>query len=78
MKTTHTYALLEVSAAAFREVSEKLRAAGYDHAFDADGNVIDMHGIALTLHACELGACSCSCEKNAERAEGKHLTELDK
>lgn len=44
---THTYALLEVSAVAYEEVATKLRAAGYDHAFNADGE-IDMHGIALT------------------------------
>src|SRR5687768_10458814 len=46
LRQTHTYAELEVSAAAYDEVADKLKAAGYDHAFQ-DG-VIDMHGIALT------------------------------
>jgi len=43
---THTYVLLEISQDAFDEVEDKLREAGYDHAF-VDGN-IDMHGLALT------------------------------
>jgi hypothetical protein len=46
-----TYALLEVSPKVYSEISGKLRAAGYDHAFrsgdDDRGFVIDMHGIAL-------------------------------
>ena len=44
--STHTYALLELSAAAYEEIERKLREAGYDHAFDEDG-VIDMHGIGV-------------------------------
>jgi hypothetical protein len=46
---TYTYAILEVSAAAYEEIAEKLKAAGYQHAFHKDGRdtVIDMHGIAL-------------------------------
>lgn len=48
---THTYAELEVSAEAFDEIAEKLRGAGYDHAFVGDGwtppTKVDMHGIAL-------------------------------
>lgn len=50
MRSTHTYALLEVSPAAYEEISKALRAAGYDHAFHEDddrGTVVDMHGIAL-------------------------------
>lgn len=42
---THTYAKLNVSPAFHSEVTGKLKAAGYSHAFD--GDVIDMHGIAL-------------------------------
>lgn len=42
---THTYAVLDVSRAAYDEIRRKLDAAGYQHAFD--GDVIDMHGIAL-------------------------------
>jgi len=47
---TRTYVELEVSEAAYDEIAEKLRNAGYGHVFDKDnkGNiVIDMHGIAL-------------------------------
>jgi hypothetical protein len=43
----HTFATLEVSAAAFAEVAQKLRAAGYDHAFVDEA--LDMHGIALVV-----------------------------
>lgn len=48
--TTRTYATLEVSDVAFKEIHDKLAAAGYDHAFhrDASGMItIDMHGIGL-------------------------------
>lgn len=46
----YTYAILEVSAQAYREIRAKLVAAGYEHAFHEDDGreVIDMHGIALT------------------------------
>jgi hypothetical protein len=51
MRLTHTrtYAILEVSPAAFAEIERKLRDAEYDHAFSRDGSrlTIDMHGIAL-------------------------------
>lgn len=46
---THTFAELEVSAAAYDEIAGKLREAGYGHAF-VDG-AIDMHGIGLTRGA---------------------------
>lgn len=47
---TYTFALLEVSDAAFEEIAAKLKEAGYEEAFFAeDGDeAIDMHGIALT------------------------------
>lgn len=47
--TRTTYALLDVSPAAYTEIGGKLRDAGYDQAFHRDGTseVIDMHGIAL-------------------------------
>lgn len=50
---THTFATLEVSAAAYDEIMLKLRDAGYEHAilsWAADHgrkDVIDMHGIGL-------------------------------
>lgn len=47
MSHTHTYATLEVSAAAYDEIAAKLKEAGYDDAFDDEEKVIDMHGIGL-------------------------------
>lgn len=50
MTTTHTYAILHVSAAAFEEIKAKLEAAGYaDQFIEKKGEplAIDMHGIAL-------------------------------
>lgn len=44
-RSTHTYAILEVSPAAYDEIRAKLEAAGYEHAFH-DG-LVDMHGLAL-------------------------------
>lgn len=48
--TTHTYVILDVTAACFREIQGKLEASGYLHVFhkDADGQlVMDLSGIAL-------------------------------
>lgn len=56
---SHTYAVLQVSAATYAEIREKLKAAGYEHAFHVEERafrmndrreveVIDMHGIALS------------------------------
>ena len=53
LRSTYTYALLDVSAATYDEIEKKLREAGYDHAFNDKGE-IDMHGIALARPA-ELG-----------------------
>lgn len=47
---TYTYATLEISRAAYDEIYEKLKAAGYDSAIEDEG-LIDMHGIALTWDA---------------------------
>ena len=46
---THTYAILDVPRAVYAAVRALLDAADYQHAFhaDTDGDVIDMHGIAL-------------------------------
>lgn len=49
-RTTHTYALLELSPAAHEEIARKLREAGYGHAFHDDGCgrvMIDMSGVAV-------------------------------
>lgn len=53
LRSTHTFAELEVSAAAYDEIAGKLREAGYDHAFNE--GAIDMHGIGVTRSA-EQGA----------------------
>jgi len=49
MRATHTYAVLEVPRTVYAAVRALLARAGYDHAFhsNVDGEVIDMHGIAL-------------------------------
>lgn len=44
-RTTHTYAVLEVTPMAYVEIRRALQKAGYDHAFN--GDEIDMHGIGL-------------------------------
>jgi len=48
-RSTYTYAVLEVSDAAYQEIAKKLRDAGYHGSFQKDGGkeCIDMHGIAL-------------------------------
>jgi hypothetical protein len=43
---SHTYVLFEVSPAVYEEIERRLREAGYEHAFNDQGE-IDMHGIAL-------------------------------
>jgi hypothetical protein len=45
---TYTYVKLEVPHEQFDYVADKMRAAGYGHAFHDDGATIDMHGIALS------------------------------
>lgn len=47
---THTFAVLEISAAAYDEIKSKLEAAGYQHTFIEEDEkiLIDMHGIALS------------------------------
>ncbi len=53
--TTHTYAILDVPPAVYAAVRALLGAAGYQHAFhddrDGQGEVIDMHGLALRTKA---------------------------
>ena len=45
----YTYAILDIPATAYAAVRALLKSADYGHAFhaDKDGEVIDMHGIAL-------------------------------
>ena len=47
---TRTYVCLPLSKAAFEEIQDKMKEAGYNHAFSEStyhGTVIDMHGIAV-------------------------------
>lgn len=47
---SYTYAILEVSSAAYTEIRAALVAAGYGqalHNWDTADELIDMHGIAL-------------------------------
>lgn len=46
LRTTHTFAILEVSPLAYAEIASALREAQYNHAFVGDG-VIDMAGIGV-------------------------------
>jgi hypothetical protein len=69
---TYTYAVLEVSADTFREIADKLRAAGYGHAFDRD--VIAMHGIALRAEpALEPIGDRCVCGEKPHHSIGPRL-----
>lgn len=49
LRSTRTYATMEVSKATFDEIAAKMRDAGYDHVFLNRGETIDMHGIALEM-----------------------------
>lgn len=46
IRQTHTYVTMEVSRAAYKEIYNKMEAAGYEHAINDEGE-IDMHGIAI-------------------------------
>jgi hypothetical protein len=50
MRTTRTYAILEVDPEIYKKIRAQLEEAGYGHAFhrgNNDDEVIDMNGIAL-------------------------------
>lgn len=47
MRSTHTFATMEVSQATYDEIKQKLLEADYHHAF-VDGH-LDMHGIGLAV-----------------------------
>lgn len=48
LRSTHTYAKLPLSRGAYDEIADKLKTAGYGHAFDSNGD-IDMHGIGICV-----------------------------
>ena len=47
---TYSYVILEVSPSTYNEIAAKLHEAGYDHAFNDEGE-IDLHGLALVKSA---------------------------
>ncbi len=51
LRQTHTFVTLGLSEAAYTEIKDKLRAAGYDHCFcgEDEGGAIDMHGIGVIV-----------------------------
>ena len=58
LRATHTYVLLDLSRSAYDEIAQRLREAGYHHAFAGDG-AIDMQGIAVTCAKVEeSGGCA--------------------
>ena len=60
---TRTYATLEVSPAAFREIRDAFIEVGYTHVFETDETknviVIDMHGVGLTCNQIEATSGPC-------------------
>jgi len=59
--TTHTYVIIQVSSEAYREIRTKLEAAGYADQFlegSHNGELINMHGLALAEHPGYCGAAS--------------------
>ena len=68
MRTTHTYAVLQISREAYEEIRAKLSEAGYEDQLCMIGNqqeAIDMQGIAVTQkQKCpQCGAGLCRCDK---------------
>lgn len=47
LRTTYTVVTLDVSSRAFKEIYDKLQAAGYEHTFSENNTQIDMTGIAI-------------------------------
>ncbi|HEY1129160.1 MAG TPA: hypothetical protein VGF12_07135 [Roseateles sp.] len=72
MRSTYTYATLEVSRSTYQEIAKLLRDAGYDHAFDAETGAIDMHGIGLLKAEAEDAAYSLDADPAGIRARVAH------
>jgi hypothetical protein len=73
---SHTYALLDVSWETYKEIRNKLEAAGYQHAFGTDGE-IDMHGIALTMEHPDGGPVSTAPTLATARAPAESAREIE-
>lgn len=59
-RTTHTYALLEISESAYLEIKKKLEEVGYHHTFHENPSApnhprIDMSGIAVIPQLSTIG-----------------------
>lgn len=53
LRQTHTIVTMDVPAALYDLVRQKLLDAGYGHAVDDREGELDMHGVALTREAAE-------------------------
>lgn len=84
---THTVAELPVSRETHAEVKRLLEDAGYDHAISSDGvgDIIDMHGIAITVdpgsavpavQAKRIAACLCSLNPQLTEEEALAQAEI--
>lgn len=73
---TYTYAILEISQAAYDEIRTKLAEAGYDQAFHThEGDfteVIDMHGIGLSTADRKESGRPCGCDPKANWVCERH------
>ena len=63
---TRTYAIMELSDAAYCEIANQMRIAGYEYAFGRNGE-IDMHGIAVVRSVGALNSAP-------RREQGQHCT----
>jgi hypothetical protein len=68
IRQTHTYVTMELSAAAYQEIADKMRAAEYDHAFNEEGE-IDMHGLAVVNSMPKLAARDVISVSDVDRAK---------
>ena len=72
IRTTYTFATLEISKAAYDEIHAKLKEAGYEHTFHEDG-VIHMHGIGLAPEPKKKQKWTTSLEAKGHILTGKEL-----
>lgn len=72
LRTTYTFATLEISKAAYDEIRNKLTEAGYQHTFHEDG-VIDMHGIGIAQEPVKKKKWTTSLEARGHILTGKEL-----
>lgn len=68
MRSTHTYAILQVDAATYKDIEDRLRAVNYGHCIH-DGK-IDMTGIAIQIDPVEAPGRTMSTKERARRLAG--------